>query len=49
MNYFFPLQKVTNKIVSDILLQEVDQEPSIGISYEPDDWIYSSIDFFSEE
>jgi len=31
------------------LLWEIDQEQSIGISYDPNDLIYSPINFFSED
>ena len=33
---YYPLQKFTNKIVSDILLQEIVQEPSISVSVDID-------------
>jgi hypothetical protein len=45
---YYPLQKFTNKIVSDMLLQEIDQEPSIGVSVDIEHWMNEPIDFFSE-
>ncbi len=45
---YYPLQKFTNKIVSDMLLREIDQEPSIGVSVEVEHWMNEPIDFFFE-
>ncbi len=36
---YYPLQKFANKIVSDMLLQEIDQEPSIGVSVDIEHWM----------
>ena len=33
---YYPLQKFTKKIVSDMLLREINQEPSIGVSVDID-------------
>ena len=41
-----PIQKFTNKIVSDMLLREIDQAPSICIAVDVDHWINSSIESF---
>ena len=43
---YYPLQKFTNKIVSNMLLQEINQEPSIGVSVDIDYWINSPIEIF---
>ena len=43
---YYPLQKFTNKIVPDILLWEIYQEPSIGVSVDIEHWINSPIVFF---
>ena len=46
---YYPLQKFTNKIVSDMLLREIDQEPSIGVSVDIEHWMNEPIEFFSEK
>ena len=43
---YYPLQKFTNTIVSDMLLREIDQEPSIGVSMDIEHWMSSPIEFF---
>ena len=43
---YYSLQKITNKIVSDMLLREIDQEPSIGVSVDTEHWMNSPIVFF---
>ena len=43
---YYPLQKFTNKIVLNILFQEIDHEPSIGVSVDIDCWMNSPIEFF---
>ena len=40
---YYPLQKITNKIVSDMVLREIDQEPIISVSVDIEYWIYSPI------
>ena len=42
---YSPLQKFTNKI-SDMLLQQIDQEPSIGVSVDIEHWMNKPIEFF---
>ena len=44
---YYTLQKFTNKNVSDMLLWEIDQEPSIGVSLDTEEWMNSPIEFFS--
>ncbi len=43
---YLPLQKFTNKIVSDMLLREIDEEPSIGVTVDIDHWMNEPIIFF---
>ena len=43
---YHPLQNFTSKIVSDILLREIDQEPSIGVSVDIEHWMNEPIEFF---
>ena len=43
---YHPLQKFTNKIVSDMLLREIDQAPSISVAVDVDHWINSPIESF---
>ena len=42
----FSLQKFTNKIVLDMLLWEIDEEPSIGVTVDIDHWINEPIKYF---
>ena len=46
---FYLLQNFTNKFVSDMLLREIDQEPSIGVSVNIEHWMNEPIEFFSEK
>jgi hypothetical protein len=39
-----PIQKFTNKIVSDMLLRKIDEEPSFGVSIDIDHWINGPIE-----
>ncbi len=41
---YYPLQKFTNKIVSDMLLREIDQEPSICVAVDVGHWLHSPIE-----
>ena len=43
---YYPLQKFTNKVVSDMLLREIDQEPSIGVSVDIEHWMNEPIEYF---
>jgi hypothetical protein len=43
---YHPLQKFTNKIVSDMLLREIDHAPSICVAVNVDHWINSPIESF---
>ena len=43
---YSPLQKFTNTIVSDMLLREIEQEPSIGVSVDIEHWMNEPIVFF---
>ncbi len=43
---YLPLQKFTNKIVSDMLLREIDQEPSIGVPPDDKNWTNEPISIF---
>ncbi len=43
---YLPLQKFTNKIVSDMFLREIDQELSIGMPPLNENWIGESIESF---
>ncbi len=43
---YLPLQKFTNKIVSDMLLREIDEEPSIGETVYIDHWMNEPIEYF---
>ena len=43
---YCPLQNFTNIIVSDMLLQEIDQSPSISVAVDVDHWINSPIESF---
>jgi hypothetical protein len=40
-----PIQKFTNKIVSDMLLREIDEEPSLGVTVDMDHWINDPIEY----
>lgn len=41
-----PIQKFTNKIVSDMLLREIDKEPSLGVTVDMDHRINDPIESF---
>ena len=43
---YSPLRKFTNKIVSDMLLRKIDQEPNIGVSVEDENWMNGPIKYF---
>ena len=43
---YHPLQNFTNKIVSDMLLREIDQAPSICVSVDVIHWLHSPIEYF---
>ena len=43
---YLPFQKFTNKIVSDMLLRELHEEPSIGMPPVNENWIDESIESF---
>ena len=43
---YHPLQKFTNKIFSDMLLREIDQEPSIGVPLDNENWMDEPIEYF---
>ena len=43
---YYSLQKFTNKIVSGMLLQKIDQEPSVGVSVEEENWMNGPIEYF---
>ena len=43
---YLPLQKFTNKIVSDMLLREIDEEPSIGLPPGNENWMDEQIEYF---
>ena len=43
---YHPLQKFTNKIVSDMFLWEIDEEPSIGVPPDSKNWIDEPIEYF---
>jgi hypothetical protein len=43
---YYPLQKFTNRIVSDMLLREIDQKPSIGVSVDVEHWMNEPIESF---
>ena len=40
-----PIQKFTNKIVSDMLLRRMDEEPSLGVPVDIDHWINDPIEY----
>ena len=43
---YHPLQKFKDKIVSDMLLQEIDQAPSICVAMDVNHWLHSPIEDF---
>ena len=43
---YYPLQKFTNNFFSDMLLQEIDQVPSIGVPPDDKNWMNEPIDNF---
>ena len=43
---YLPLQKFTNKIVSDMLLREIDEEPSLSAAVAIEHWINDPIKSF---
>ena len=43
---YLPLQKFTNKIGSDMLLREIDEEPSIGVLPNHENWMDDLIEYF---
>jgi hypothetical protein len=49
VKFFDPFWKFTNKIVSDMLLREIYQEPSLGLSVDIDDWINDPIEDFLQK
>jgi hypothetical protein len=42
---YVPIQKFTNKIVSDMLLRKIDEEPSLGVAVDIDHWINDPIEY----
>jgi hypothetical protein len=46
VKFYDPIRKFTNKIVSDMLLREIDHAPSICVAVDVDHWINSPIESY---